>query len=259
MASLSGRKAIVTGAGRGIGAAIARTLAASGADLIVASRSAPPAEAVAAELRARDAQAWATVCDVAEAAQVDALAALALERLGRVDILVNNAGAAHSAPIRKLELEDWQRVIAVNATGTFLCTKAFLPGMVERGWGRVVNVASTAALQGARYIAAYAAAKHAVLGFTRCAAAEVAASGVTVNAVCPGYVDTDMTFATIRTIVARSGRTEEQARDFITSLNPQRRLIRPEEVAWAVRSLCEPDAQGINGQTIVMDGGGLLA
>ena len=259
MASLSGKKAVVTGAGRGIGAAIARTLAESGADLIVASRSAAGAEKVATELRSRDAQAWPVECDVTDPKQVEALARVAEEKLTRVDILVNNAGRAHSAPIKKLELEDWEAVLAVNATGTFLCTKAFLSGMMERGWGRIVNVASTAALHGARYIAAYAAAKHAVLGFTRCAAAETAASGVTVNAICPGYVDTDMTFEAIRNIVTRSGRTEKQARDFIMSLNPQGRLIRPEEVAWAVRSLCEEEAGGINGQAIVLDGGGLLS
>lgn len=259
MSSLSGKKAVVTGAGRGIGAAIARLLAESGADLVVASRTREAADVVARDLRARDAQVWAVDCDVADPADVARLAREAAERMGHVDILVNNAGMAHSAPIARIEVDDWQRVLAVNVTGTFLCTKAFLPGMTERGWGRVVNVASTAALQGAKYIAAYAASKHAVLGFTRCAAAEVAQRGVTVNAVCPGYVDTDMTFETIRNIVSRSGRTEKQARDFVTSLNPQGRLIRPEEVAWMVRALCEEDAASINGQTVVMDGGGLLA
>ena len=257
--TLSGKKALVTGAGRGIGAAIARVLAESGADLIVASLTAERAEAVAQELRARDAQVWPVACDVSDPVGVEALAKEAHERLGHVDILVNNAGMSHSAPVARIEVEDWLRVFAVNTTGTFLCTKAFLPGMVERRWGRIVNVASTAGLQGGRYIAAYAASKHAVLGFTRCAAAEVAALGVTVNAVCPGYVDTDMTFETIRNIVARSGRTERQARDFLKSLNPQGRLIRPEEVAWMVRSLCEEEAGSINGQSVVMDGGGLLA
>jgi len=190
---------------------------------------------------------------------VEELARTAAECLGRVDILVNNAGIAHSAPIQRIDLADWNRVLAVNATGTFLCTKAFLPGMMQRGWGRVVNVASTAALQGAHYIAAYAAAKHAVLGFTRCAAAEAARTGVTVNAVCPSYADTDMTFESVQRIVARSGRTEQQVFDYVKSLNPQGRLIMPEEVAWAVHALCTEDARGINGQTIVIDGGALLA
>jgi NAD(P)-dependent dehydrogenase (short-subunit alcohol dehydrogenase family) len=257
--SLSGKKAVVTGAGRGIGAEVARPLAAEGADVIVSSLTRERAERVAAELRARDAQAWAVPCDVADEAQVAHLAATAAERLERVDILVNNAGVTHSAPIHRIELADWERMLAVNATGTFLCTRAFLPGMVARGWGRVVNVASTAALQGARYIAAYAAAKHAVLGFTRCAAAEVAASGVTVNAVCPSYVDTDMTFESVQRMVARSTRTEKEALDFVASLNPQHRLITPEEVAAAVIGLCEEESRGINGQTIVIDGGALLA
>lgn len=257
--SLSGKKAVVTGAGRGIGAEVARALAAAGADVIVSSLTLERAEKVASELRARDAQAWAVACDVADEAQVARLAEVAMERLKRVDILVNNAGVTHSAPIKRTELSDWQKMLAVNATGTFLCTRAFLPGMVERGWGRIVNVASTAALQGARYIAAYAASKHAVLGFTRCAAAEVGASGVTVNAVCPSYVDSDMTFQSIQRMVARSGRTEKQALDFVTSLNPQGRLITPEEVAASVLSLCTEEARGINGQTVVIDGGALLA
>ncbi|MFN8179939.1 MAG: SDR family oxidoreductase [bacterium] len=257
--SLSGKKAVVTGAGRGIGAAVARVLASSGADVIVASLSLERAEKVALELRARDAQVWPIQCDISDEAQVAGLAQAAADHLGKVDILVNNAGITHSAPIKRTELADWNRVLAVNATGTFLCTKAFLPGMMERGWGRIVNIASTAAMQGARYVAAYAAAKHAVLGFTRCAAAEAAASGVTVNAVCPSYTDTDMTFESVQRIVARSGHTEKQALDFVKSLNPQGRLITPEEVAWAVISLCTDDARGINGQTIVIDGGALLA
>jgi NAD(P)-dependent dehydrogenase (short-subunit alcohol dehydrogenase family) len=227
--------------------------------VIVASLRLDRAEKVASELRARDAQAWAVACDVADEGQVARLAEAAAEKLQRVDILVNNAGVAHSAPINRIELSDWQKMLNVNATGTFLCTRAFLPGMVERRWGRIVNVASTAALQGARFIAAYAASKHAVLGFTRCAAAEVAASGVTVNAVCPSYVDTDMTFESIQRMVARSKRTEKEAVDFVTSLNPQGRLITPEEVAAAVLALCGEAARGINGQTVVIDGGALLA
>ena len=257
--SLSGKKVVVTGAGRGIGAAVARDFASSGADVLCASLTAERAEGIAAELRARDAQAWGVACDVADAGQVRDLVAAAERHLGHVDILVNNAGIAHSAPLVRTEVEDWLRVLAVNATGTFLCTKAFLPGMVSRGWGRIVNVASTAALHGARYITAYAAAKHAVLGITRCTAAEIAAHGVTANAVCPGYVDTDMTFESIQRIVARTGKSEGEARDFLTALNPQGRLVRAEEVAWLVLSLCQEEARGINGQALVLDGGGLLA
>ncbi|MFW6040143.1 MAG: SDR family NAD(P)-dependent oxidoreductase, partial [Gemmatimonadota bacterium] len=175
------------------------------------------------------------------------------------DVLVNNAGAASSAPVTSLSLEEWNEMIAVNATSTFLCTRALLDGMMERGWGRVVNVASVAALSGARYIAAYAAAKHAVLGFTRCAAAEGAARGVTVNAVCPGYADTPMTEKTMERIMARTGRTREQALESILAAGRQRRLIEPDEVAHAVLALLAEEARGINGQAIVVDGGGLPA
>jgi NAD(P)-dependent dehydrogenase (short-subunit alcohol dehydrogenase family) len=161
--------------------------------------------------------------------------------------------------VTKLTLEEWNRLFAVNATGTFLCTRAFLPGMLERGRGRIVNVASVAALAGARYIAAYASSKHAVLGFTRCAAAEVAARGVTVNAVCPGYVDTSMTAESVARIARETGRTEAEARGSLLATNPQGRLIEPDEVAHAVLALCAEESRGINGQAIVIDGGGLLA
>jgi NAD(P)-dependent dehydrogenase (short-subunit alcohol dehydrogenase family) len=147
--------------------------------------------------------------------------------------------------------------MAVNATGTFLCTKAFLPAMVKRGWGRVVNVASVAGLSGGRYIAAYAASKHAVVGFTRCAAMEVAAAGITVNAVCPGYVDTEMTRESVERIAMKTGRSREQALEAILTGTPQGRLITPDEVAFEVLRLCAEDACGINGQTIVLDGAGL--
>ncbi len=176
-----------------------------------------------------------------------------------MDILVNNAGIAHSAPLIRTDLGDWNRLLAVNATGTFLCTRAFLPGMIERGWGRVVNVASVAGLAGARYIAAYAASKHAVIGLTRSAAAEVAERGVTVNAICPGYVDTPMTTESLRRIAEKTGRSEAEALDAILAGTPQRRLIEPDEVAHAVISLCAEAARGINGQSIVIDGGELLS
>lgn len=256
---LQDSRAVVTGGGRGIGAAVARALAEAGASVVVASRTEGDIEQLASQLRAEGHQAWSVVCDVTDPQSIHGLASSATDRLGRVDILVNAAGIASSAPLHKLTLEDWNRVIAVNATGTFLCTQAFISGMVERKWGRVVNVASVAGLSGSRYIAAYSASKHAVIGFTRCAAAEVAQHGVTVNAVCPGFVDTDMTAESLDRIVESTGISRDEALAAILDTTPQRRLFEPEEVAHAVLSLCDEKAKGINGQAIVLDGGGLLA
>ncbi|MCI0340738.1 MAG: SDR family oxidoreductase [Planctomycetales bacterium] len=256
---LAGKGAVVTGGGRGIGAAVAEALAEAGAAVLVAARTRTEVDSVAERLRKKGASAHAVPCDVTDPASVAGLAQAAAARLPRVDILVNNAGVAPSAPVKSLTLEEWNRTFSVNATGTFLCTQAFLPGMVERRWGRVVNVASVAALGGAPYIAAYAASKHAVLGFTRCAAAEVAAQGVTVNALCPGYVDTPMTEAAVQRIAAKTGKSREDALAHIRATNPQGRLIAPEEVAFAVLFLCDERARGVNGQALVLDGGGLLA
>ena len=256
---LQDSRAVVTGGGRGIGAAVARALAEAGASVVVASRTEGDIEQLASKLRAEGHQAWSVVCDVSDPQSIRELAISATDRLERVDILVNAAGIASSAPLHKLTLEDWNRVISVNATGTFLCTQAFISGMVERKWGRVVNVASVAGLSGSRYIAAYSASKHAVIGFTRCAAAEVAQHGVTVNAVCPGFVDTDMTAESLDRIVESTGISRDDALAAILDTTPQRRLFEPEEVAHAVLSLCDEKAKGINGQAIVLDGGGLLA
>jgi NAD(P)-dependent dehydrogenase (short-subunit alcohol dehydrogenase family) len=254
--TLAGGTAVVTGGGRGIGEAVAEALAEAGAAVVVAARTVEEIEEVADRLREAGHRAWAVACDVTDEGSVQALAAEATERLGRVDILVNNAGVAGSAPIHRLSLDDWNRFLAVNATGTFLCMRAFLPGMVERGAGRIVNVASVAGLSGARYIAGYSASKHAVIGLTRAVAAEAAASGVTVNAVCPGYVDTGMTRESIARIVEKTGRSAEEALESILGASPQRRLIEPGEVAHAVLALCDEEAKGINGQAVVIDGGG---
>lgn len=253
--SLQGRTAVVTGGGRGIGAAVAFALSEAGARVVVAARSRVEIESLAQALRERGRDVVPEACDVTNPASVHALAKAA----GKADILVNNAGVASSAPLKAIALEDWNRLFAVNATGTFLCTQAFVPGMVERGWGRVVNVASVAGLTAGPYIAAYAASKHAVLGFTRAVAAEVAASGVTVNAVCPGYVNTEMTRQSVKRIMEKTGKSQEAALQAILERSPQKRLVEPEEVAHAVLSLCDEGARGINGQAIVIDGGGLLA
>jgi NAD(P)-dependent dehydrogenase (short-subunit alcohol dehydrogenase family) len=223
--------------------------------VLVAARTAEEVEDVAASIRAAGGRAWSALCDVTDEAAVAALAADAVARLGQVDILVNNAGMASSAPVHRTSLEEWNRLLAVNATGAFLCTRSFLTPMVERGGGRIVNVASVAGLHGGRYIAAYAAAKHALIGLTRATAAEVAGRGVTVNAVCPGYVDTAMTDESVARIMDRTGRSAAEARAAILKSSPLGRLLAPDEVAAAVLYLCGGAAGGVNGQALVIDGG----
>ncbi len=251
--SQPGRVAVVTGASRGIGAACARALSAAGFAVVVSARSREKIERVAGALAQLGRPARAVVCDVTSEASVAALLRAA-EEFGPVAVLVNNAGAAASMPVVKTTLDEWNSLMAVNATGAFLCTRAFLPGMIERKWGRVVNVASTAGLNGAKYIAAYSAAKHALMGLTRSVAAEVAASGITVNAVCPGYVDTDMTTESLDRIVAKTGRSREEALNAALAAAGQGRLITAEEVAAAVLALCTPAGDGLNGQAVVLDG-----
>jgi NAD(P)-dependent dehydrogenase (short-subunit alcohol dehydrogenase family) len=179
------------------------------------------------------------------------------ERVGRVDVLVNNAGIGYGASLARTTLEDWRAHLEVNATGPFLCTRAVLGGMIERGDGRIVTVASIAGLVGPRYTAAYAASKHAAVGLMRATAAEVAGTGVTANAVCPAYVDTDLTRRTVANIVEKTGRTADTAQAELETMTPLGRLLEPEEVAAAVVFLASPEAVAINGQTLVLDGGGL--
>ncbi len=252
--SLVGKVALVTGGGRGIGAAVAAALARAGVRVGLAARSTEQVMATAAGLRKLGCDAVGISCDVTEPIQVRDMAASAAEQLGPVQILVNNAGIASSNPLARVSLEQWNHLLAVNATGTFLCTQAILPGMVERRWGRVINVASVAGLEGARYVSAYTAAKHAVVGFTRAVAAEVAGSGVTVNAVCPGYVDTNLTRETIDRVVQKTHLSRAEALESILLQAGQDRLISANEVADSIVALCGDDAEAMQGEAVVIDG-----
>jgi NAD(P)-dependent dehydrogenase (short-subunit alcohol dehydrogenase family) len=190
--------------------------------------------------------------EVTDEAEVQAF----FEGLGRVDVLVNNAGIGWGASLARTTLEDWRKHLDVNATGAFLCTRAVVGGMIERGDGRIVTVASVAGLVGARYTAAYSASKHAAVGLMRATAVELAGTGVTANAVCPAYVNTDLTRRTVENIVEKTGRTSEEAQSELEAMSPLGRLLEPDEVAAAVVFLASPGAAAINGQTIVLDGGG---
>lgn len=243
------RRAVVTGGSRGIGRAVAARLLDAGHEVTITGRDREALEAAAAALRARG-SVDAAVLDVTDA---DAVAAFFEGRT--VDILVNNAGAELSAPLHRTSLEDWQRIMAVNATGVFLCTRAVIEGMRARGWGRIITVASIAGVVGMRYTAAYTASKHAAVGLMRAAAAELAGTAVTANAVCPAFVRTDMTERAAATIADRTGRSIDDARRALTELQALGRLIEPEEVAAAVAFLASDEAAPINGQVIVLEGG----
>ncbi|MEA2722068.1 MAG: hypothetical protein QOJ39_3932 [Candidatus Eremiobacteraeota bacterium] len=252
--SIAGRHALVTGGGRGIGAAIATALAAEGARLTLLGRDGAVLEKHAATLPP-SAAAHVVVADVADADAVGAAFADARARHGEVEILVNNAGIAVSRPFAKIDPATWASVIGINLTGTYNCTRQVLPAMVAAGYGRIVNIASTAGLVGGKYIAAYTAAKHGVVGLTRALSAELAAKGVTVNAVCPGFTESEMLDRTLSAIVSATGRTPDDAAAAILARNPLGRFVRPEEVASTVVWLCGDGAAGITGQAIVIDGG----
>lgn len=249
------RHALVTGGGSGIGAAIARRLLADGFRVTLLGRRLAAVQAVADE---RPEAMQAVSADVSDPAQLQAALVQARQRFGPIDTLINNAGQAQTAPFAKMELALWQQMLAVNLTGTMLCTQAALPDMLAAGWGRIVNVASTAGQIGYAYVSAYCAAKHGVIGLTRALALELARKGITVNAVCPGYTETDIVREAIENIVAKTGRSAEQARAEFVKSNPQGRLVQPAEVADAVAWLCGAGAGAINGQAIAVAGGEVM-
>lgn len=253
MKPLAGKHAVVTGGGRGIGAAIATALAGQGATLTLMGRDRPRLEKHAQTLSAH-----VLTVDIANAESVEAAFARAQADVGPIDILVNNAGGVISAPFSRTDLAVWTQMLGVNLTGTYLCCRQVLSGMLGRGFGRIVNVASTAGLTGYAYVTAYCAAKHGVVGLTRALAMETARSNVTVNAVCPGYTDTEIVDSALATIVRKTGKTADEARAAIVSRNPQQRLVRPEEVANATLWLCMPGSEAITGQAIAVAGGELL-
>lgn len=245
------RHAVITGGGSGIGAAVARQLLEQGLRVTLMGRS---LERLRAQQQVLGPEVGLQACDVGDEASV----ATAFASVGPVDILVNNAGQVETAPLAKTSLESWQRLLNVNLTGTFLCSRAVLPGMSERGFGRIVNVASTAALKGYAYVAAYCAAKHGVLGLTRALALETVKKGITVNAVCPGYTETEIVAQAVQTIMAKTGRTAEAARAELAAANPQGRLIQPEEVAATVAWLVGEGSASITGQAIAVAGGEVM-
>jgi len=257
---LENRLAFITGGGRGIGRAIAFAFARDGASIAVAARTRAQVDSVADEVASEfGVETLAIECDVANAESVNRAFAHTTEQFGGgPDILVNNAGIAETSAFAKTDEAMWQRHLEVNLTGTFRCTRAALPAMLKNGWGRIINIASIAGKTGAPYISAYAASKHGVLGLTRSLALEVGANGITVNAICPGYVDTEMTSRGIENIVAKTGKSADDALEALKRMSPQNRLVTVEEVAALASLLASEEGRGINGQAINVDGGTVL-
>jgi NAD(P)-dependent dehydrogenase (short-subunit alcohol dehydrogenase family) len=256
---LSGKRAIVTGAGRGIGRSIALALANAGADVAVTARTSSELDTLVGEISALGRRSLAVSCDVTDPEQVQHMASTLLEGLGGIDILVNNAGNAGSHKFLNHSDELWHRMLAINLTSVYYVSKAFAPKLVDQRSGRIITIASIASRVGGGYIAAYTAAKHGVLGLTRALATELLPYNITVNAICPGYVDTPMTDGSVANITVRTGMSEAQARETLAKTSPQHRLIEPEEVASIAVFLAQDSSKGITGQAINIDGGGVMS
>lgn len=242
---------VITGGGQGIGAAIADKLDESDCKISLMARSADKLRAKCKDLK----NAQAIPLDVTDSAEVSKAFASARATFGPVDVLINNAGMATSAPLERTSDERWQQVLDVNLNGAFFCTREVIKDMRERNWGRIITISSVAGLMGAPYISAYCAAKHGVIGMTRALAHELAKTRITVNAICPGYTNTDMLEAAINNITGKTDRNREQAIDYLKSTNPQHRFVEPEEVAATVAWLCQPGSESVTGQSIALSGG----
>jgi len=256
---LKGQHALITGGSRGIGAAISNTLAKLGANISLTGRTEGTLNDQAGALRVHEGvEVFTTTGDMSSEADVEKCFAAAADKLGPVNILINNAGIGKSAPFHRMDTEFWNQTIGLNLTGTYLCTKQVYGTMREAGYGRIVNISSTVGLRGYPYIAAYCASKHGVIGLTRTLALEAVKTGITVNAVCPGYTDTDLVSDAVDSIVGKTGRDRDEIQAEIDNMSPMGRMVAPEEVAETVAWICLPSSASITGQAIVVAGGAVM-